>query len=778
MPVSQAIRAFLARNYLISLLVGWSTLISISVGSNLFQAHEDTISKAEIEAHTIFRLNIAYRKWSTMHGGIYTKLNEKNKGNPHYLYNIESGSEVFAIIDPSQVTRQAYEVLHNQAPALAAISHTVSLDYKNTIDPYDQPDAWEEASLKLLESGQAQKVSDVATINHAPYLRLLMPYVVDRGCISCHGDNFKVGNVQGGMSVAVPLTPYYQTAVKTERIIVITHLLLWLLGCLAIVRFSRAFSRSRDAIIESEKKFRIVSEFAYNFEYWLGQDNSLIFISPSCQRLTGYSREEFILAPHLLATIVHPEDRAAFTPPTGQDTARARSSSPPFRIITKDGQIRWFTNTMIPILVDGEHLGWRGSSTDITEQKHLEEQLARSRQLEYLGQFAGGIAHDFNNVLGSITTFAHLLKEEVKDSKTASDYIKYINIATKLGKNLTSNLLSFGKRQAIETEKTSLGKVITNISDILRSLVDESFHYQFLLDEQDLEITADPHQLEQVLINLCTNARDAMPGGGTITIRSQAITLSQDLAGSLEVIPAGRYMILSVSDTGHGIKPANIAKICEPFFTTKSSAKGTGLGLSIIFNIVKQHQGFLEVISAENQGATFSIYFKTTGRPFQGTLDPAEHPASQPAPPAPEETDRPRPPHPLAGLPPAPPRLKTILLADDDELIRKAIQINLERMGHQVLSAENGKQAIRLFLDQQQRLDLIILDVIMPQRNGKEVYEVIKANNPTIPVLFISGNTVNVMGDDFLNREGINFLRKPLDFNDFSQTVERLLSSR
>ena len=774
MLVSTAIRKFLTSNYLISLLILWSTLISASVASNLYQSQQDTIAKAKIEARTIFRHNIAYRKWSTMHGGIYTKITEKNKDNPHYIYNINGQQKevAFAIIDPSQVTKQAYEVLHNQSPNLAAISRTVSLDYENTSDPYDQPDGWEATSLRLLEAGGTDETSTVATINSAPYLRLLTPYIVDRGCIKCHGHDFTIGNVRGGMSVAVPMQPYYETAVQTERTTIVTHLLLWLLGCVAIIKFSNAFKKYRTTIIESEKKFRIVSEFAYNFEYWLGKDNTLIFISPSCQDLTGFSREEFISNPHLLEEMIYPEDRNTYLRQMNADLDHELTCSLS-RIVKKDGQIRWFTHTVKPIYVDGEYLGRRGSSIDITEQKNLEERLAHSKQLECLGQFAGGIAHDFNNVLGSINTFAHLLHEEIKDTnKTASDYIKYIKIATKLGKNLTSNLLSFNKKQIIEPQKTSLKKIITNISDILKSLVDESFSYVFNLAEDDYEISADPHQLEQILINLCTNARDSMQGGGTITITTKGVTLDHELKGELETIPANRYMMLAVSDTGQGIPPENFKRICTPFFTTKSSSKGTGLGLAIIFNIVKLHKAFMNVESVINQGTTFTIYLKTNGQPVNFTGGPelaATESATQSAP-------APR----IAPLPPTQEiertsRRKKILLADDDELIRKALQFHLEHLGYQVVCADNGKSAIRQFLDQQDSIELTILDVIMPLRSGREVYDIIRKNKPKAPVLFISGNTGPILTDDMLTQEGLNFLSKPIDIDSLTTMIEGLI---
>lgn len=563
----------------------------------------------------------------------------------------------------------------------------------------------------------------------------------------------------------------------TKRAMIMPHLLLWLLGSLAIIISAAIFQRYKSTISQNEEKFRILSEFAYNFEYWITESSKLVFISPSCERLTGYSSSMFMDNPKLLLEIIHPDDLKKFQKHIDKIDAPAHNCTD-FRIIKKDGEIRWFTHTCLPIYINGQCLGRRCSSMDVTEHKKLEARLSKTEHLEYLGQFAGGIAHDFNNVLSSISTFSHLLGDELAENKAASDYIKYINIAAKLGKNLTSNLLSFGKKQIVTPRKTYLYEIIANISDILRSLVNEENKLIIEPAPNDLEILADKHQIEQILINLCANARDAMPGSGTINISTKALTLDTPRQGCIDEIPAGRFMLLSVSDTGQGISPENLPKVCEPFFTTKGPSKGTGLGLSIIHTIIKQHHAFFDIKSTVNKGTVFYIYFPTKGQTW--TPEPGEksRPVIGPSPP---ETQEPAPAPPAASTsePDGQKSLlaKTILLADDDEMIRRALSIPLESMGIQVLPAEDGKKAISIFIDQKSKIDLAVLDVVLPFHNGPEIYKVIHRNCPEMPVIFISGYSENIIPAKILEQKNVHFMSKPLDIQMFTQIIDKLTTT-
>jgi len=769
MALQRLLKKLFTHYYRASLLTIWTILIATSGGWNIYQNRNATVAQAEIEARTIYEHNIAYRKWSTMHGGIYTKITQKHKDYPrstHDFGDTEAGI-TFALIDPFLMTKQAYEVLHKQSPSLAAISRTVSLEYAQTSDPYDEPDQWETGGLLRFQAGDPSELTSLATINDKPYLRMLKPYVIDPGCLKCHGrDTYQIGAIRGGMSVAVPMTPYFHTSAKTQRIIALSHLLLWTLGSFAIFRFSAAYRRYQNALLESEEKFRIVSEYAYNFEYWIGGDNRLHFISPSCERLTGYSRDEFLHNPRLLLDIIHPDDMEPYRHHVNSIDAPEHEGTD-YRIIRKDGEVRWFSHTCSPVFINNQFLGRRGSSMDVTEHKILEEQLLKARQIECLGQFAGGIAHDFNNVLGSINTFTHLLGEELKSGAppAAMDYISYIKTAAKLGKNLTSNLLSFGKRQLMHLQKIDLNRIISTIADILKALVDENIRYDFQLADTPCPILADQHQLEQVLINLCTNARDAMKKtGGVILIQTRSVVLDTSLSGALESIPAGRYVTLSVTDSGHGISREHLAKICEPFFTTKDASKGTGLGLSITFNIIKQHSSYLDVKSQLNVGTTFTVYLPTA----------PEEAADQSNPPA--AVDEPsRPPEPTPSRLHAPQTAsgtRTILLADDDDLVRHSLSIPLQKNGFQVLLAEDGKKAIASYLDHKHAIGLVILDVVLPLKNGREVATIIRRDNPDLPIIFISGYTDDILSTEFLSSGRYTFYSKPVDMDAFLRDVD------
>jgi signal transduction histidine kinase/CheY-like chemotaxis protein len=487
--------------------------------------------------------------------------------------------------------------------------------------------------------------------------------------------------------------------------------------------------------------------------------------------------------PKLLLDIIHPDDKEMYRRHLHKIDDPEHNGTD-FRIITRDGQVRWFTHTCSPIYINDQFLGRRGSSIDITEHKKLEERLSHTQRLEYLGRFAGGIAHDFNNVLASINTFSHLLAEESRGNKTASDYIKYINIATKLGKNLTANLLSFGKRQNIALHTTSLNNIISGIADILRSLVDEEISLQIKLTGDDLPIAADKHQLEQVLINLCTNARDAMPGGGTIKIVSQAVEVASPINGNIDDIPAGCYMRLSVADNGGGINPADLSRICEPFFTTKDPAKGTGLGLAIIHDIIKKHGAFFDVQSIDGKGTTFAAYFPV--KQGSASLTPPLTNPDLPAPPLTDtaQTDDKTYSPVKAGadtkenIPVSPASRGTILVSDDDEMVRNSLIIQLQQAGFNVLGAANGKKAIRLFIDHKDEINLVILDLLQPLRNGREIYEVIYKNLPRLPVIFISGDTNNLLSPEILARPKVTFMAKPLVIEDFMTLVENMTSGK
>ncbi|EKD38304.1 MAG: hypothetical protein ACD_75C00780G0002 [uncultured bacterium] len=740
--------------YLLCLLTVWMILTLTSAIWNLHENYRDTVEKARIEARTIFQHNLAYRRWNSMHGGVYAKVTERNPPNP-YINTEDRDIELpngdhLTLINPFQMTRQAYSLLKKHSPKLASINRTVSL---NPLNPENMVDEWEAKAIQAFEERNTDEVTELTYIMGFPYMRLLAPYMTEDRCMKCHAEQgYNVGDIKGAMSIAVPMQPYFESAQKTRSIIMITHLALWVLGTAVIVFFFIGLNKYEKVIVESEDKFRIVSEFAYNFECWINGDGEISFISPSCERITGYSRADFYENPQILQEMVHLDDRMKFRSHLSsfEDPAHEEIE---YRITTKSGEIKWMSHTCTPIYDKGVFRGRRGSTRDITDKKRLEDQLVKAQKMECLGHFSGGVAHDFNNVLSSITTFTHLLQDEIDESeKDLQDYLDHIIIAAKLGKNLTSNLLAFGRKQIARPKAIKLNEVITDIAKIVKALMPQDIRNTTRLCDRELPVYADPHQIGQIIINLCTNARDAMPDGGELIIASSLVNFKEAHSGIFGNIPPGNYMELKVSDSGFGISKDQLAHIFEPFYTTKDSCKGTGLGLSIIFNIILENKAHIDVESVLKQGSSFKVYFPALIQEdvkTESSTQPALKPRSAAA---------------------------TILLVDDDELLRKSLNILLDQKGYNVMIAVDGDDAVEKYLANKGKIDLIVLDVKLPKKNGKEVYNIIKQDNQNVKILFISGYTDDIITQQCVKNEGLDFLSKPLDIEIFAAKVQKMIN--
>jgi PAS domain S-box-containing protein len=739
MKLRKFLESIWTRNYFTFFLVLWTILVAFSVVWNLYRNRQETIERARIEAQTIFEHNLAYRRWNTMHGGVYAEISDENEPNPFIVSSrrdiTTTDGVKLTLINPFRMTKQAYDLLSNQSP-LASRNRTVSL---KPLNPENVPDEWEEKALRAFEKGKAE-FSEVTEINGLPFMRVLNPYLTEINCLNCHGhQGYLPGDIRGAMSIAVPMEPYYEAAKITAGTTLITHLFLWLIGSGAIVLYSGGLRRYQTEIEQSERKFRIVSEFAYDFNFWVRENGEFVFMSPSCERLTGYSQAEFMENPELLNSIIHPDDREIYRRHIDDFRAPLHEEME-IRIVSRDGQVRCLSHICGPIYVDGEFLGRRASNRDITEKKRLEDSLLESRKMESLGRFAGGIAHDFNNVLTAIDGFTYLLGDASEHKDTESgEFIQQIALAVKFGKNLTSNLLTFGRKQIINPVSLELSKAIITISDILKTLLSEEITLRISTAENESSIFADPFQIGQIIINLCTNAKDAMPSGGVLHIATNLVIFDDNYAGKFATVPPGRYMMLSVRDTGTGVSDKISDQIFEPFFSTKHSGKGTGLGLSIVHSIVHQHNGFIDMESELNKGTTFKIFFPASDlQDHLATLKSPEHKAE------------------TSGK-------GTLLVAEDDDLTRKFLEKLLVRKGYTVILAEDGEEAIRKYRQERDSIDMLILDVILPGRNGSEVYEFVKADRPDINILFISGYTDDIITADGILSENLQFLSKPLD---------------
>ena len=379
------------------------------------------------------------------------------------------------------------------------------------------------------------------------------------------------------------------------------------------------------------------------------------------------------------------------------------------------------------------------------EQKQLRSQLYHTQKLESIGQLAGGIAHDFNNILMAIMGYANFLKLELGEDNPLSQYpVKLLSVAER-GEKLTGGLLAFSRKQVFNLQTLSTNHIIKNALSFLGMLIKSDIELKISLSENDCFIVADKSQIEQVLINLATNARDAMPKGGTLTIITEEVELDNTFVDTYHYGKPGKYALISVTDTGMGMDEKTIKKIFEPFFTTKEVGKGTGLGLAIVYGIVKQHNGFINVYSEPGKGTIFKIYLPLS------RIVPLSATDSSPC----SAVETPK--HEIAKG-----EREEILVADDNEEIRDILKRALEGNGYRAIVAVDGKDAIQKFTENMDAIRLLLFDVVMPKVNGVDAYLEIKKIRPDIKTIFISGFNNNAIQENTLQNPDVYFISKPI----------------
>ncbi|MCB9058379.1 MAG: PAS domain S-box protein [Calditrichae bacterium] len=391
----------------------------------------------------------------------------------------------------------------------------------------------------------------------------------------------------------------------------------------------------------------------------------------------------------------------------------------------------------------------QGILRDITERKSLEEQLRQAQKMEAIGRLAGGVAHDFNNLLTIINGYSDLLTlTEIPEPM--KDPIEQIRVAGQRATRLTSQLLAFSRKQVIQPKVLNLNDLVPEHLKMLGRLMGEDIEIATMLAAELPNIKADPGQMEQVIMNIVINARDAMPVGGKLTIETKAVDVDENYTSShMEVVP-GKFVMLAFSDTGMGMDEKTRSRIFEPFFTTKGRDKGTGLGLATVYGIVRQNGGFIYVYSELGKGTTFKIYFPAV---------------------ADKQTDKKMSREDLLGLRGS----ETILLVEDDIGVMKITKRTLEGYGYNVLTATNGEEGLRVFSDHKQYIDLLLSDVIMPLMGGSEMAKQIKEINPSLKVIFFSGYTDDSIVNHGVLDEGVEFIQKPYSYLELAQRVRSVL---
>lgn len=488
---------------------------------------------------------------------------------------------------------------------------------------------------------------------------------------------------------------------------------------------------------------------------WDMETNRVVW-SEEMERLAWLGPGEFEGTLQAFRALVHPDDAQGL-----QADMRRCAEDPAINVFSNDlrlvnahGESRWISSTgQVFRHPDGRAHRMLGLATDSSAKRSLEEQLRQAQKLEAIGGLAAGIAHDFNNVLSVVLSYADLALLDLEPEATGRTEMQEIREAGRRARDLTRHLLAFSRQQVLQPRILNLNDTLLGLEKLLRRLLAEDVHMTLITTPDLGRVNADPTQIEQVIVNLVVNARDAMPTGGHLSIQTANVVFDITRAAEHVDLTPGRYVRLSVSDTGAGMPAAVRARIFEPFFTTKEHGKGTGLGLATVLGIVKQSGGHISVESEIGRGTRFDAYFPLLEQP----ADPILAPSLQPKP--------------LNGT-------ETILLVEDDDQVRNLVRTILRRGGYEVLEARNAGEALLLCERHASRLDLVLTDVIMPLMSGRELAERLSTLVPRLKVLFMSGYT-----DDAVLRHGIakvpavSLVQKPITPNELLTKVRELLDA-
>jgi PAS domain S-box-containing protein len=511
----------------------------------------------------------------------------------------------------------------------------------------------------------------------------------------------------------------------------------------------RDLEREREALRASEGRFRALTESTSDWIWEMDSNGVFTYSSPKIRDILGYESEDVIgKTPFDLMT----SDDAARVAKEFQEIA---ASKRPFAALEnvavhKDGRKVVLEKSGVPFFDPSGNLeGYRGIDRDITERKKLEEQLLQAQKMEAIGQFAGGIAHDFNNMLTAIMGYSEILKMDLDEDNPSQRHVDMIMSSAAKSANLTQQILAFSRKQIISPKQTDLNELIKGIEKLLRRLIGEDVEIHITLTEKDVTVLVDPGQLEQVLMNLCTNARDAMPHGGNIFISTGTDFLDREYIKRYDVADAGEYGLITVTDTGSGMDEKTRQRIFEPFFTTKEIGKGTGLGLATAYGIIKQHRGHINVYSEPGKGTTFKIYLPLIVSPE-------------------DKGEGKKVVLPKRGS-------ETILVAEDDDAVRTLTKEVLLKYGYTVIEAVDGEEAVDQLRRHKDTVQLVVIDVIMPKKSGKEVCDEMREITPHLKVLFTSGYTSDMINKKGILEEGVDFISKPLTPHDLLLKVREVL---
>ena len=536
----------------------------------------------------------------------------------------------------------------------------------------------------------------------------------------------------------------------TERIAVRRRDELGLLGR-AFDTMADRVERAYDELRKSHEQTHLLLATAHIGVWELRLDTNRMTCSDSMRVVHAREADPLPQSRAAFLEQVHPEDRAALRRVLEGREADGDAIDLEYRAVAADGSIRWIEGRARLKRDDEQRVtSVLGASHDVTMRRQLESQLRQAQKMEAVGQLAGGVAHDFNNLLTVITSYSGMLLTELPSGDTVRDDVQQISQAADRAAILTRQLLAFSRQQVLEPRVLDVNAVVRNIEQMLRRLVREDVRLVTALAPGLGRVYADAGQLEQVIVNLAVNARDAMPDGGTLAIETAEVELGAEYARLHPEVRPGRYVMLAVSDTGSGMDAATQARVFEPFFTTKDLGRGTGLGLSTVYGIVKQSDGHISLDSEPGVGTTFRVYLPRTSVSGTSRMPGETHPAVR------------------AGS-------ETILLVEDDAQVGAAAHRILTRAGYTVLAATNGTDALRLCGQHDGAVDLLLTDMEMPDMSGRELAEQVRGLHPVVRTAFMSGYTEDGVLRQGTFEPGTVFIPKPFTPRTLTQKLREAL---
>ncbi len=768
----------------------WTLLISYSLYWEHQQNKEEARTLGRMQGQAFFEKDILYRRWASRHGGVYVPVTESTPPNPYLSHVPErdittpSGRQL-TLINPAYMTRQVFEMAQEYTGT--GRGHITSL---KPLRAANVPDTWERQVLQRFESG-LKELGQIEQIDGKPYYRYMKALIAEKPCLKCHASQgYLEGQVRGGLSVSVPLEPVYAMLDEELSGVYLNHGAIWLLGLgiigLGTRRINGITTALQDKAVELEYEIeeRQVAQEALqdqtvileeeiaerrNIEevvrvseekFSKSFDNAPIMMSISTEvegtyldvnkkflKISGFSREEIIGRTSVELGWLTQEQRQTLV-----DKIRSAGSISDMAVIARSKQ-----GKPVSCQFSGEYITVEGNKCilllahDVTEQKAMEEQLRQSQKMEAIGQLAGGVAHDFNNILTVIMGYSNLLQMDPKLTEHQKDEVEQIISSADKAAQLTRGLLAFSRKETMNLKKVNINDIVQHVQKFLVRVIGEDIHLKTTVCGQTLTVCADNTQIEQVLINLATNARDAMPDGGSISVETDLQEIDDSFVHIHGYGVSGRYARITLSDSGCGMDEETCTKIFEPFFTTKESGKGTGLGMAIVYGIIKQHNGFINVYSEPGQGTTFRIYLPIIEADDTSSVETASVVA------------------PVAG------GSETILVVEDNSSVRTLVQTILESYGYRIILALDGQDGVEQFIAHRDEIKLVLMDVIMPRKNGQEALQEIWGAQPDVKAIYLSGYTADFIQNRGLENSNVELVMKPIQPIELLRTVRVML---